>query len=79
MSNVDGLLPKSIFRLTHSELMGVMVPFLKCLVGGLRHFMALGNGGPPGPALNSIGNKKITYRIERWEQGGGRHHPSVMP
>jgi hypothetical protein len=24
--------------------------FLKCLVGGLRHFRALRNGGPPGSA-----------------------------
>jgi len=30
-------------------IMRVMMSFLKCLVGGLRHFKALRNGGPPGP------------------------------
>jgi len=37
-----------------------MMLFLKCLVEGLRHFMVLRNGGPPGPERS------------RGEQGGGR-------
>jgi hypothetical protein len=34
-SNLNRLLPKPILRATHAELMSVMVPFLKCLVGGI--------------------------------------------
>jgi hypothetical protein len=29
------------------------LPLLKCLVGGLRHFNRLRNGGPPGPVLKN--------------------------
>ncbi|KPK88799.1 MAG: hypothetical protein AMJ94_14090 [Deltaproteobacteria bacterium SM23_61] len=29
--------------------------FPKCLVGGLRHFRALRDGGPPGPVLTNRG------------------------
>ena len=38
----------------------------KCLAGGLRHFMELRNGGPPGSRSS-----------ERENSGGGRDHPSV--
>jgi hypothetical protein len=38
----------------------VMMPFLKCLAGGLRHFLELQNGGPPGSRSEGSG-----------EQGGG--------
>jgi hypothetical protein len=42
--------------------------FLKCLAGGLRYFLELQNGGPPGSRSEGSG-----------EQGGGRPHPSVTP
>ena len=35
----------------------MMVPFLKCLAGGLPHFMELRNGGPDGPE-RSEGNSE---------------------
>ena len=53
---IDKLLPKSILRGTNSEPVSVMVPFLKCLAGGLRHFMAIRNG----PALNSVLERMIS-------------------
>jgi hypothetical protein len=37
----------------------VMGAFLECLAGGLRHFMALRNGGPPGPVLTNRGGRVI--------------------
>ncbi len=37
----------------------VIMPFLKCLVGGLRHFRTLRNGGPPGfPFLRNGKNRE---------------------
>jgi hypothetical protein len=36
----------------------VMMPFLKCLVGGLRHFMVLRNGGPPGSRSSERENRE---------------------
>jgi hypothetical protein len=41
------------FRATKTAGEGVILPLLKCLVGGLRHFNRLRNGGPPGPVLKN--------------------------
>jgi hypothetical protein len=46
----------------------VMMSFLKCMAEGLRYFLELQNGGPPGSRSEGSG-----------EQGGGRLHPSVTP
>ena len=41
------------------------MPFLMLLAGGLRHFMGLQNGGPPGSAALK----------ERWRTGRGEACP----